>query len=294
MTSTSTGFRSASQPAAAAAVMIGGLLAFLLSAAWLAATGHTSVRYSADHAETVEMWQRWVPALAGIVVVRLVPYRGQPAAVGPSSAPAARLETTVLVALAATFAVGLFLVGGGEPAHTAGKLALFVALPLVVLRTRRRRGTAWRAEVSGSSRWRLAGPVLAVLAWGLLAFASPLAVPGSDFASTVTPLELVATVVVVFVVNAVVEEVFYRRWLLSRAQAWLGPWPAIVLSSLLWSLWHVAIQGTGDLDVDLASAVVTHAPMGVFLGYLWSRYRMMWPLLVAHGALNAVGLFLGP
>ncbi|WP_298993303.1 CPBP family intramembrane glutamic endopeptidase [uncultured Pseudokineococcus sp.] len=281
------------RPWPAVLVTAGGLLAFLVSAAWLVATGNSAVRYSADSVETVEMWRRWVPALAGIAAVRLLPLPGRPAVVGPSSTSAARLESLALVALALAFAVGLFVIGGGEPAHTLGKLALLVAVPLVLLRRRRRRGTAWRAAVTGSAIWRAIGPAIAVAVWGLLAFASPLAVPGSDYASTVAPLELVATIAVGFVVNAVVEEFFYRRWLLSRTQAWLGMWPAIVVSSLLWSLWHVAIQGTGDLGVDLASAVVTHAPTGVFLGYLWSRYRLMWPLLAVHGALNAVGLFTG-
>ncbi|WP_299039033.1 CPBP family intramembrane glutamic endopeptidase [uncultured Pseudokineococcus sp.] len=276
------------------AVLVVGLLLLSLSVAWLAASGHTSVRYRADSAETVEVWRRWVPALAGIAVVRLLPVRGRPAVVGSSSEPAARREGLVLVAIAVVFAVGLHAAGGGEPAHTAGKLALLVALPLLVLRRRRRRGTAWRAAVvTGSRRWRLAGPVVALLAWGLLAFASPLAMPGGDLASTVTLAELVATVVVGFLVNAVVEEVFYRRWLLSRVQAWLGPWPAIVLSSLLWSVWHAAIQGTGDLGLDVPSALVTHMPLGVFLGCLWSRYRRMWPLLAAHGAVNSLGLFVG-
>lgn len=281
-------------PRPAVLVTAGGLVVFLASAAWLVATGNSAVRYSADSAETVEMWRRWAPALAGIAAVRLLPLTGRPAVVGPSSTPAARHEALALAALAAGFAVGLVLVGGGEPAHTLGKLALLVAVPLALLRTRRRRGTAWRAAVTGSARWRAIGPAIAVTVWGLLAFASPLAVPGSDYADTVSPVELVATIAVGFVINAMVEEAFYRRWLLSRAQAWLGVWPAIVVSSLLWSLWHVAIQGTGDLDVDVASAIVTHALTGVFLGYLWIRYRLMWPLLAVHGALNAVGLFTGP
>ncbi|MEU4392264.1 CPBP family glutamic-type intramembrane protease [Kribbella sp. NPDC023855] len=30
---------------------------------------------------------------------------------------------------------------------------------------------------------------------------------------------------------------------------------------------------------------------GLFLGYLWSRYRRMWPLITVHGAVNFSGYF---
>ncbi len=66
-----------------------------------------------------------------------------------------------------------------------------------------------------------------------------------------------------------------------------GAWPGIVLASLLWAVWHVGIQGTGFLAADLASVVVGQGVQGLFLGYLWSRYRLMWPILTVHGAINA-------
>jgi membrane protease YdiL (CAAX protease family) len=33
--------------------------------------------------------------------------------------------------------------------------------------------------------------------------------------------------------------------------------------------------------------VVGQGVQGLFLGYLWSRYRLMWPILTVHGAINA-------
>lgn len=74
---------------------------------------------------------------------------------------------------------------------------------------------------------------------------------------------------------------------LAEREALLGAWPGIVLASLLWAVWHIGIQGTGFLPTDLASAVASHGVEGLFLGYLWSRYRMMWPILTVHGAVNA-------
>ncbi|WP_433004962.1 CPBP family glutamic-type intramembrane protease [Kribbella sp. CA-294648] len=38
--------------------------------------------------------------------------------------------------------------------------------------------------------------------------------------------------------------------------------------------------------------LVNQGVLGLFLGYLWSRYRRMWPLITVHGAINSVGLFL--
>ncbi|NBE83869.1 CPBP family intramembrane metalloprotease [Micromonospora sp. NEAU-HG-1] len=79
----------------------------------------------------------------------------------------------------------------------------------------------------------------------------------------------------------------------SRWESILGRWPAIVLASLVWAAWHVGIQGTGQLGTDLAVVAVNQGVTGLFLGYLWSRYRRMWPLLVTHGAINAAPILLG-
>jgi uncharacterized protein len=104
---------------------------------------------------------------------------------------------------------------------------------------------------------------------------------------------LLATLALVFLLNSLLEEVFYRRWLQTRWEHLLGRWPAIVLAALLWAAWHVGIAGTGDLPTDLASVFVNQGVLGLFLGYLWSRYRAMWPLLVVHSAMNAAPTLIG-
>ncbi|GAB2967656.1 hypothetical protein GCM10027184_15640 [Saccharothrix stipae] len=262
-----------------------GLLLIAGSALWFVLTGHTDVRYSADHDDTVPMWFRWIPAVVGLVLVRLLPVA---IAAAPSTQRQPRLEAGVLLAAAALFAVTLRLAGGGEPAHTLLKLVLLLGVPLAMFRCLRRKGTAW--EPVGvepiARRWWV--PAIPVAAWLVLSHASPLATPPSDYATTVDLVTLVATVVVVFLVNSLLEEVFYRRWLQSRWEAVLGRWPAIVLASLLWAAWHVGIQGSGDLPVDLASTFVNQGVLGLFLGYLWSEYRTMWPIVTVHGAVNAV------
>ncbi|HEX6345570.1 CPBP family intramembrane glutamic endopeptidase [Umezawaea sp.] len=267
-------------------VTVGGLATIAVSALALTLTGTGEVRYSADHTDTIPFWHRWVPALVGIALVRLVPPRTSRRAV-TEPAGTVRGEALVLAATAVLFAVGLWLAGGGEPAHTALKLPLLLAVPLVVFRVTRRRGGAAPIGVPDvTGAWRRWGPTVPVAAWLVLAHASPVAVPTRGAVGGDDALTLVLTVVIVFAVNSLLEEVFYRRWLQTRWEVLLGAWPGIVVASLLWAVWHVGIQGSGALPADLASAVVNQGVQGLFLGYLWSRYRTLWPILTVHGAMN--------
>ncbi|MEU0467369.1 CPBP family intramembrane glutamic endopeptidase [Amycolatopsis sp. NPDC006131] len=261
-----------------------GVLVIAGSALWLVLSGNTGIRYSADHDGTVPMWVRWIPVAVAIALVRFVPARPAP------DAPHGRrtgLEAGVLLAAAVLFAVVLAVAGGGEPAHTVSKLVLLLVVPVLLFRWSRDAGEAGAAA---TVPWWT--PVPAVAAWFALSYAGPWAVPTSDYAFTVDVLTLVATLVVGFLVNSLLEEVFYRRWLQTRWEALLGPWPAIVLTSLLWAAWHVGIQGTGDLPSDLAATFVNQGVAGLFLGYLWSRYRLTWPLITVHGAMNAAPILL--
>ncbi|MFT7839179.1 CPBP family intramembrane metalloprotease [Saccharothrix sp. BKS2] len=262
------------------AVLVTGLAAIGGAAVYLVSTGHTGVRYSADHDGTVPLWFRWVPALVGIALVRLVPFES----VSPGEPPRRwRAQLAVLTAAAVAYALVLPL-ADGDAGYLVVKLALLAVVPAVLLRRVR-----WSPARPTGRRWV---PLVPVLGWLLVAYATPLAPPADD-PGPAAAAALLAALVLGFGVNAVLEELFYRRWLQTRWEFAVGPWPAIVLSSLLWAVWHVAIQGTGDLPVDLASAVVNQGVLGLFLGYLWSRYRLVWPLLVVHGAVNSVPILLG-
>ncbi|MRG27657.1 CPBP family intramembrane metalloprotease [Laceyella tengchongensis] len=80
---------------------------------------------------------------------------------------------------------------------------------------------------------------------------------------------------------------FYRVWLQTRLEELLGSWPAIMLTSIPWSIWHIKIQHTGYLPADVVMAIANQGVTGLFLGYLWSRYRNMWVLIMVHGIINA-------
>jgi membrane protease YdiL (CAAX protease family) len=276
-------------------VLIAGLATIATSAAVLLLTGSGEVRYSADHGDTMPFWHRWVPALVGIALIRLMPPRtSRLAAPGAVARPTGilRIEALALLATAVLFAVALRLAGGGEPAHTLLKLPLLLGVPMALFwAVRRRSGARKNGDGRGLTEpWRRWGPAVPVSAWLVLAYASPVAVPASGLPSGSNAVSLVATVVIVFTVNSLLEEAFYRRWLQTRWEALLGAWPGVVLASLLWAVWHVGIQGTDFLPVDLARAVVNQGVQGLFLGYLWSRYRMMWPNLAVHGAINAASI----
>lgn len=264
-------------------VLAVGVAMLVGSALWLFWTGGTGVRYSADHDGTVPMWWRWIPALAGIVLVRLVPVD---VGVEVRKGRTLRLEAAVLLAAAVLFATTLRLAGGGEPAHTLLKLPLLLGVPAVMFWLLRREPTTWTTGPVTS--WRRYGPVIPVAVWLALSYSGPLSTPPSGYGFEVDAVTLALTIAVVFLVNSVLEEVFYRRWLQTRWEFLLGRWPAIVLASLLWAAWHIGIQGTCSLHTDLASTFVNQGVIGLFLGYLWSKYRMMWPILVVHGAINIV------
>ena len=107
--------------------------------------------------------------------------------------------------------------------------------------------------------------------------------PGTGFDADT--LSVITMVLIGFLLNAVVEEFFYRRWLQIRWERVLGGvWPAIMVSSLTWASWHIAIQGTGDWVMDLANVVANQGITGLFLGLSRQRHRAMWPLLLVARA----------
>lgn len=260
-------------------VLAGGFAVLIGAALVLMATGNTDIRYTADNDSTQPMWARWIPVAVGILLIRVMPWRLERS---PGGAPDRR-QAWVLLGSAVLFAVLLKVLGLGL--FEVLKALLLLALPLAVFRWWGGKPTAkWPTDV----RW---APALPVVAYLLLSYIGPLAAP-VPARPDLSALELVLTVIGVFLINSVLEEYFYRRWLQTRWEQLLGPWPAIVLSSIAWAVWHISLQGRGELGVDLASVLVNQGVQGLFLGYLWSRYRRMWPLITVHGAINSVGLFL--
>ncbi len=89
------------------------------------------------------------------------------------------------------------------------------------------------------------------------------------------------------------EEIGWRGWLLPALLP-LGTWPALLVSGAVWGLWHAPLillgYNFGRTDVvGVLLMVGGCVAWGVVLGWLRLRSGSLWPAVVAHGSLNAVG-----
>jgi membrane protease YdiL (CAAX protease family) len=83
------------------------------------------------------------------------------------------------------------------------------------------------------------------------------------------------------VVNAIAEELFVAGYIITALQPRRGLWMAINVSVVVRLLYHLYQGPIG---------VLTAVPMGLLYGYLYSRTRQLWPLIVAHVLLILITL----
>ncbi len=86
------------------------------------------------------------------------------------------------------------------------------------------------------------------------------------------------------------EEWGWRGYLLPRLLP-LGQWPALILSGIIWGLWHAPVILLGyNYPSHPASGWLLMTAMCVVWGLLfgWTRLATgsVWPAVIAHGALN--------
>lgn len=87
------------------------------------------------------------------------------------------------------------------------------------------------------------------------------------------------------------EELGWRGWLVP-ALAPLGLWPTLVLSGALWGVWHAPLTLLGhNFDEPNVWGVllmtIGSIAWGVLFGWLRLRADSIWPVVIAHGSLNA-------
>ena len=94
------------------------------------------------------------------------------------------------------------------------------------------------------------------------------------------------------------EEIGWRAWLLPRLRDRLGARAAVVVTAIIWALWHVPFQLSGVQHIDGISAarLASTLPVGIMiagliLGWLWLRTESIWLVSIAHGALNNWGQY---
>jgi len=88
-------------------------------------------------------------------------------------------------------------------------------------------------------------------------------------------------VFLVSVVNGIFEELFVAGYIITALTERRGMWVAINASVVVRLLYHLYQGPIG---------VLTIVPMGLLYGYVYSRTRQLWPLVVAHVLVDMIGL----
>jgi membrane protease YdiL (CAAX protease family) len=150
----------------------------------------------------------------------------------------------------------------------------------------------WTLEKFGLSfSWRgtAAGIVLLGLTYGMAMGAEYIAQIVFDYdleaaaarGPKVDPDLSMQLVFLVSVVNGIFEELFVTGYIITALTARRGMWMAINVSVVVRLLYHLYQGPIG---------IMTVVPMGLLFAYAYSRTRQLWPLMVAHVALDIVGL----
>ncbi len=124
-------------------------------------------------------------------------------------------------------------------------------------------------------------------------------------ASTIIALQVGAAILFAPLLNtlfAVGEELGWRGFLLPQLMP-LGKWKAIIISNIIWGLWHAPAiaQGhnyPGYPVLGIFMMVVLTVLVGTILSWLYLETQSPWAPALAHGSMNAVAslslLFLVP
>jgi membrane protease YdiL (CAAX protease family) len=98
------------------------------------------------------------------------------------------------------------------------------------------------------------------------------------------------------VVTALGEELGWRGWLLPKLMP-LGAVPALLISGVIWGLWHAPLGLLGYNYpgvpgwLGLTMMVGVSTLFGAIFGWLRLRSESVWPAALAHGSLNAAAGF---
>lgn len=168
----------------------------------------------------------------------------------------------------------------------------------VVARLVSRRGGRLR-QVVGPIRWGrdlllalpitlavIVGFVVASYAGNLIVYAGPPPVAGGTFAP---PLWLgIWSITIMPITVAIAEEILYRGVALHALKVRFGAAPAVLITAVFFGLQHAALS-TDSLSSALARVITTFLA-GLLFAFFAIKVRRLLPIIVAHWALDVVGL----
>ncbi|WP_194165537.1 CPBP family intramembrane glutamic endopeptidase [Oceanobacillus sp. CFH 90083] len=271
-------------------VVYTGFILIGAAAVWIIIQNSGMIQTSADHDMTIPFWHNWV--ISGVLVL-LIAVLGKSSQNNPFIHANKKMliqQTGILTAAALLFVVGLLIVPN-ENVFTyfpVFKIVLFLIVPIMMFNLYTEKNPHYKDLTKKTSflkdnQWFY--PLLITVAWIVLYFFSPVAMPQAPEYETGLYM-LIIGAFLSFLINSVLEELFYRVWLQTRLEALLGTWPAIMVTALLWAVWHMAIQGGISPDIAFSNVLVNQGVMGLFLGFLWAKYRNVWVLIIIHGLIN--------
>jgi len=113
-------------------------------------------------------------------------------------------------------------------------------------------------------------------------------------ASAVVAIQILQALILGPLINlifAIGEEIGWRGFLLPRLMP-LGQWQALVLSGMVWGIWHAPAIAQGHNYPDhpilgIFLMTVFCILLGIIFGWLYLHTRSPWVTGIAHGSLNA-------
>ena len=110
----------------------------------------------------------------------------------------------------------------------------------------------------------------------------------------IAAVQLIAIPVAAILPNGILafgEELAWRGWLTTALRP-AGVWPTLIITGVLWGVWHAPIillgHNYGRTDAwGVLLMVGACVAWGMFFGWLRLRSRSLWPAVLAHGSLNA-------
>ena len=213
--------------------------------------------------------------------------------------PGTALGVAVLSLLAgqAVAASTLFIGSGREPTWIDGAaLVLADVATLAVILVFARRGADHlgpatfglrRTDVTAAFGWGLLGYVGYIAfagVWALIVGGGGAEDSGATSASGADPVVIALMFAGVAVAAPIVEEIVFRGYLFAALTRWRGPWPAAIISGLLFGLAHVLVHPP--------AALLPIAVMGFLLAMIFWISRSLLPCIALHAANNALVLSL--